>query len=468
MNTSAQARQTLRYQLRPVGYESSADFFVYSNHYKASTGSSNLARRQVEAVALRANADALGEGTHAIYTGDFNIRSSSEASYQTLLASGPGQAFDPIEAPGNWHDSSQFKSIHTQAPAVNVSGLVGGGVDDRFDFQLVTGEFLDGEGLDYLSGTYHAFANNGTHQLSGAISTGNGAEPSVLAALEAVSDHLPVVADYQVPAAMYAFLAGVPTSVSMGSFAEVIVGVRNDANVFVPIGADELDYEISVTGSLAGDFSGVALPLDPARTHGIELDTSSPGLKSGTITVTTSSQAAANPFYAFNIEYEVFGSTDFNADGLTNVQDLDLLLATGPIADGVSTIVGVTELFDLNGDGLIDPSDVDEWLAQAANTNGLASSYLYGDANLDGVVDSSDFNLWNGNKFTGALAWGGGDFNFDGVVDSSDFNVWNSNKFQSSGGTLVPESTGSILAFLALAMLLGCGRRRVSDQRHSH
>ncbi len=172
VNTSAQARQTLRYQLRPVGYDESADFYVYSNHYKASTGPSNMNRRQVEAAALRANADALGEGTHAIYSGDYNIRSSNEQSYQTLLSSGNGQAFDPISKPGTWHDSSSFKAVHTPAPATGPSGLVGSGVDDRFDFQLVTGEFLDGEGLSYLSGSYHTFANNGTRNLNGDISSG--------------------------------------------------------------------------------------------------------------------------------------------------------------------------------------------------------------------------------------------------------------------------------------------------------
>ena len=51
-----------------------------------------------------------------------------------------------------------------------------------------------------------------------------------------------------------------------------------------------------------------------------------------------------------------------------------------------------------------------------------------GDANLDGRVDVSDFNLWNNNKFqTGT--WSSGDFTCDGVVDVSDFNVWNNNNF---------------------------------------
>jgi hypothetical protein len=42
-------RQTLRYQLRPVGYDDAADFYVYSSHYKSSTGTTNVSRRNVEA-----------------------------------------------------------------------------------------------------------------------------------------------------------------------------------------------------------------------------------------------------------------------------------------------------------------------------------------------------------------------------------------------------------------------------------
>ena len=31
---------------------------------------------------------------------------------------------------------------------------------------------------------------------------------------------------------------------------------------------------------------------------------------------------------------------------------------------------------------------------------GSGKSFQYGDANLDGVVDVADFNIWNENKFT--------------------------------------------------------------------
>ena len=203
-NGSAQARQTLRYQLRPVGYDSAADFFVYNNHYKAGDSSNDRSRRLIEAEGVKMSGDALPEGTHIIYAGDFNIQSSSEGSYAELLSAGNGQAFDPISTPGNWHNStnSTIKRTHTQSPASSsqFSGQALGGVDDRFDFQLVTGEFLDNEGLSYIPGSYRAFGNNGTHTgINSAITTGNGAAPNVLTALTTASDHLPVVADYQVP-----------------------------------------------------------------------------------------------------------------------------------------------------------------------------------------------------------------------------------------------------------------------------
>ncbi len=59
-------------------------------------------------------------------------------------------------------------------------------------------------------------------------------------------------------------------------------------------------------------------------------------------------------------------------------------------------------------------------------------TYLPGDANLDGFVDGSDFNIWNANKFQATGGWSRGDFNVDRVIDGSDFNIWNSYKFQSA------------------------------------
>jgi endonuclease/exonuclease/phosphatase family metal-dependent hydrolase len=201
---TGQARQTIRYQLRPLGVSPVTDFYLYNSHFKASTGSENESRRQVEASAVRANADSLPEGTHIIYAGDFNVYRSSEAAIQTLLAAGNGRAVDPVNRLGNWSNNSSFIDVMTQAPAIDPPGaLVGGGLDDRFDFQLQSQEWTDGLTLEYVSGTYRAFGNNGSVALNSAINhpsnTALASLPNrstILDLLTTVSDHLPVVADF--------------------------------------------------------------------------------------------------------------------------------------------------------------------------------------------------------------------------------------------------------------------------------
>src|SRR5262245_5595891 len=115
VSTSGIARQPLRYQLRPVGAGTTNDVYLYNVHPKASSGSTNAARREVEAEAIRANADALGDGVNVIYVGDLNLYSNAEAAYGTLLGSGYGQAIDPFGT-GSWAGSASAVK-HTQSPA---------------------------------------------------------------------------------------------------------------------------------------------------------------------------------------------------------------------------------------------------------------------------------------------------------------------------------------------------------------
>ncbi len=62
-------------------------------------------------------------------------------------------------------------------------------------------------------------------------------------------------------------------------------------------------------------------------------------------------------------------------------------------------------------------------------------SALPGDANLDGVVDGQDFNIWNEHRFANDATWLEGDFDSNRVVDARDFNVWNANRFRSAAGS---------------------------------
>lgn len=164
------------------------------------------------------------------------------------------------------------------------------------------------------------------------------------------------------------------------------------------------------------------------------------------------------------------GGGDFNADGAYTCSDINAL--TTAIAAGANDVT-----FDLTGDSLVDNADRDAWLAEAgAENNASGGAYRLGDANLDGVVDVSDFNIWNGAKFTNNSEWCSGDFSADGVVDVSDFNNWNGNKFTSSDHSVssfsdavsdagsistVPEPSSMLLP-LALMSLLAFRRGRRS------
>jgi autotransporter-associated beta strand protein len=113
-----------------------------------------------------------------------------------------------------------------------------------------------------------------------------------------------------------------------------------------------------------------------------------------------------------------------------------------------------------------------------ALTDVLVKYTYYGDANLDGVVDGSDYSLIDNGFNNHLTGWFNGDFNYDGVVDGSDYtlidNTYNmqgnslgtlnaaelvaSTSEQIAGTAAVPEPASlGMLAITGIAML---GRRR--------
>ena len=153
---------------------------------------------------------------------------------------------------------------------------------------------------------------------------------------------------------------------------------------------------------------------------------------------------------------------DFDGDGDCDLMDIDAL--TQQIVAGTNQTG-----FDLNGDGVVDIADVTDadngWLTQGGAANADVTGghpFLNGDANLDGVVDVTDFNLFNGSKFTATGDWSAADFNADGSTDVTDFNLWNANKFTSSSSDFqaVPEPTSVLGLLVALALIIPSLSRR--------
>ncbi|RCK73970.1 MAG: peptidase S8 and S53, subtilisin, kexin, sedolisin [Ignavibacteriae bacterium] len=176
---------------------------VYSVHLKASQGYEQ--DRLAEATILRNYLNNLSAGTNFIVGGDFNIYTSSEPAFQKLIGSesdNDGRCFDPINAVGDWSNNYAFRFIHTQSPRVRAfGGGSTGGMDDRFDMQLISESMLD----NIIVSSYKAYGNDGNHFNDSINRLPNYAVPdSVANGLHYASDHIPVVAKY-VFTSMFAF-----------------------------------------------------------------------------------------------------------------------------------------------------------------------------------------------------------------------------------------------------------------------
>jgi len=190
-------RDIMQYNLRLI--EPGEELIVFSLHFKASQGPENEAIRLQEATVLRQHLDSLAQGTDFIVAGDFNIYTSSEPAYIMMTeTSGSGQLFDPINAPGYWHENSDFAYLHTQSSRVDQlpDGGAGGGLDDRFDMLLCSSCLFDSAGLYLPAQTYTVFGNDGDH-FNDPVNHGyNQSVPTYVAdALYYASDHLPVSVD---------------------------------------------------------------------------------------------------------------------------------------------------------------------------------------------------------------------------------------------------------------------------------
>ena len=138
---------------------------------------------------------------NVLIMGDFNMYTSNESGYQLLTRtySNPNVLFvDPLASSGgvgNWNNNSQYARFHTQSThSTSASCFSSGGLDDRFDFILMSDEIAFGYNhLRYVRNSYQALGNDGYH-FNQSINQGyNAAVPAEVAqALYDCSDHLPV------------------------------------------------------------------------------------------------------------------------------------------------------------------------------------------------------------------------------------------------------------------------------------
>ena len=137
---------------------------------------------------------------------------------------------------------------------------------------------------------------------------------------------------------------------------------------------------------------------------------------------------------------------DFNNDGVTNASDIDALFAHR----------GTNDLwYDVSGDGNVSNADVDTLIHTILGTQ-------YGDINLDGKVNISDYNILASDYGSTGAGWAMGDLNGDGVVNFADYQIMEEYFGYGTGESLsmpsvpIPEPATCVLLTSGLLLL---GRR---------
>ena len=175
-------------------------------HLKAGSYSSDADKRRIMAENTMNYLERYYRECNVLIMGDFNLYSSSEQAYQTLTdrTTYPNSYFiDPLYpyGVGEWHDDSYYKDYHTQSThSSNDSDChVSGGLDDRFDFILMSENIYSGrDGVRYISGSYNALGQDGKHfNKSINYPTNSSVSQAVADALFNNSDHLPVTMELQ-------------------------------------------------------------------------------------------------------------------------------------------------------------------------------------------------------------------------------------------------------------------------------
>ena len=170
-------------------------------HLKAGTGSDNETKRKTMAENIMRYIDLNYRECNVLIMGDFNLYTSQEPAYQTLTNQTvyPNCYFiDPLYpyGVGTWNNNGQYANYHTQSTHQydDSDCHSSGGMDDRFDFILMSENIYGGrDGIRYIGGSYNALGQDG-QRFNRSINnpTNTVVSQAVANALFNNSDHIPV------------------------------------------------------------------------------------------------------------------------------------------------------------------------------------------------------------------------------------------------------------------------------------
>jgi len=177
---------------------------IFVSHFKSSPGHANEQLRLDMAQKLTSKLASLDSDSFVLFSGDLNFYSATEPGYLELTnPDNPITLTDPLNRPGHWHENQNFSDIHTQSTRISAGPFggagAGGGLDDRFDFILMSENMVDDPKLRYIPNSYKSYGNNGNcykNNVNSPDCTGFYTQ-EIRDNLYNMSDHLPVVLDLE-------------------------------------------------------------------------------------------------------------------------------------------------------------------------------------------------------------------------------------------------------------------------------
>lgn len=194
---------------------------VFVTHLKASRGIDNRQKREESIEIFTRQLDRLPQDAYVIFAGDFNFYTSNEEGFLKLIdENNPIQIIDPINRlcpsfPNNnidyfngeyngsiyfWNNIA-YSDVHSQSTRnaqLNGDGA-GGGIDDRFDFIMLSKNLTESTEMKFVNNSYKTIGNNGNCYNSFVSNTSCTGEFSqnLRNALFNFSDHLPIVLELE-------------------------------------------------------------------------------------------------------------------------------------------------------------------------------------------------------------------------------------------------------------------------------
>ncbi len=203
-NIWADPRRINAYKMhfKDAGNLGNAEITFISGHLKASDGTDNETKRANATANVMSYMVNAGTGNY-VFLGDFNLYTSNEEAYQNIInpSNSSYKLYDPVNHSGNWHNNYNSRYYHTQSSHSSTNCAVGGGLDDRFDFIMMSEYIKNGTNhYQYVSNSYTTVAQDGNHY-NDAINFGtnnSGVPENVINAIYNMSDHLPVTMEMEV------------------------------------------------------------------------------------------------------------------------------------------------------------------------------------------------------------------------------------------------------------------------------